>query len=229
VRILELDRAVLYFWADLVFLEAALLAREGTRHLAAPITAHLATFPQIFQTGLEGERQVLQAAALAAVADGDLDDVLRLAHSNALDEVTQDRKAPFFVLLFPEHIGNLVRHALAAQVAVVEGFIGRLASSLVPEAYRTRWQVRLNTALEAGKAALGVRRQAAFAQAETRLTVQGWKEEANALRRTVWADLLKLGANRRDGKEWSEQFFLRRTTKRKAEEGETEMDSDPKL
>ena len=229
MRVLDGDRAILYFWADLVFLEAALLARDTTRHLAAPITAHLATFPAVFQTGLEGERRVLQAAALAVVADGDLDAVLRLAHSNALDEVTQDRKAPFFVLLFPDHISNLVRHAIERQVAVVEGVVGKLASSLVPEAYRARWLGRLTAAVEVGKAALIGRREAAFARSETRLTVQGWKEEANALRLSVWTELVKLGPNTREAKDWAEQFFLRKATRSRGETTEIEPGESPEL
>ena len=222
MRTLELDRSIVYFWADLVFLEAALLAREATRHLAAPITAHLATFPQVFQVGLDGERTALQASAVAAVADGELDSLLRLSHSNALDEVTQDRKAPFFVLLFPEHIGHLVRHALEKQVAVVEGIVGKLASSLVPETFRTRWKDRLTAAIDVGRAALGKRREAAFTRTEARLTVREWKDEANALRLSVWAELLKIAAAERTGKGWPEQFFLPRANRPRAEADELE-------
>ena len=70
--------------------------------------------------------------------------------------------------------------------------------------------------IEAGKAALAGRRTATIQRAEVRLTINEWKDEANAVRVSVYGRLLDL-RKADEAKAFADRFF--RSYARPAENG----------
>ncbi len=70
MQIISTQRALLVFWDDLVFLEAAVLADERTAALAPAVTEHLEGFEAVFQGDLMSRRARLQSRARKKIADG---------------------------------------------------------------------------------------------------------------------------------------------------------------
>src|SRR5690349_4236140 len=137
MRSIPFSSSVLKFWQDLVFLEAALLADDTTKHLGAVITPVLDEFPAILQKDLDTRRSVIQASARAFVADTRIDDVIRGLFSSVLALVQQNRKRQEFTTLFSTHIGDVVRHALRKQIDVAKDLSDKLAMKIFPDALRT--------------------------------------------------------------------------------------------
>jgi hypothetical protein len=84
MRVIPLNRSILVFWEQLVFLEAALLAQEDTKDIAAIITPVLDEFPATLKLDLDTRRTVIQTSARAFVADAALDEGLRGLFSRVL-------------------------------------------------------------------------------------------------------------------------------------------------
>jgi len=188
LRTISTSSSVLAFWADLVFLEAALLADEETVSLAVPITGALAQFTDILTVDLNTRRAVLQAAARGSVADTKLDGGLRSLFSGTLHLVEQDRKRVQFSTIFPENIGRMVRHALKRQVEVAVDIASKLALKIYPEAFRDERLGLLQPLIDKGKAVLDEQRAAEIARVDGRLDVQAWKKDVNAVRDSVYGE-----------------------------------------
>lgn len=209
MRTIPLSSSILVYWQNLVFLEAALLADEETKALAALVTPVLDEFPTILQLELDTRRGVVQASARAYVADADIDQVIRGLFSAVLNLVGQNRKRAEFTTLFSSHIGDIIRHALRKQIDVALDLVDKLALKLYPDDLRTTQTKALNAAVKRGKEILDEVRKAETARVEGRLDVRAWKEEANALRLSVYGQLLTLAARSNRGKPWAEGFFPR--------------------
>jgi hypothetical protein len=209
LRSIPLSSSILKFWQDLVFLEAALLADDETKHLAAVITPVLDEFPVILQRDLDTRRGVIQTNARAFVADTRIDDTIRGLFSAVLALVQQNRKRPEFTTLFATHIGDVVRHALRKQIDVAKELADKLAMKIFPDGLRTSQTKALAAVIKRGKAVLEEVRKAEFARVEGRLDIRTWKEEANAVRLAVYGQLLQLAAKTGRGKAWAEGFFPR--------------------
>jgi hypothetical protein len=209
MRVLEKGQSHFVYWEDLVYLEAALLAVAEVQALAALVTAVLAAFPGVLQADLDSRRATVVAEARVAVADSGLDEGIRDVHADTLHDARQDRSAPTVKTLFPENIARTVKHALARQVEVAEVLVGKLALSLFSEAFRTRQRERLGGLIEKGKVALAGRREAVGQRAQVRLTIDEWKDEANAIRLSVYAGLIELGTEQKktSAKAFADSFF----------------------
>lgn len=209
MRVLEKGQSHFVYWEDLVYLEAALLAVATTGELAALVTAVLAAFPEVLQSDLDSRRALVVAEAVVAVADAGLDEGLRDVHADTLHDARQDRTAPTVKTLYPENIARTVKHALARQVEVAEVLVGKLVLSLFSEEFRNRARGRLVGLIETGKAALSGRREAVGKRAQVRLTIDEWKEEANAIRLSVYAGLIELGTQQKkaSAKDFADSFF----------------------
>lgn len=226
MRKLNEKRSYDYFNDDLVYLEAALLARPLTSALAEPITAHLEAGEAVRQLERVARRRVIQAYARGKVADVDLDDGARDTHSDALGLVRQDRKARLFSTLFPGPINTVVKHALRGQIGVTRRIIKTLDLDLFPAAFREKHQAALGERLRIAEAALEARDNAEFEQTRVRLQVTDWKEEANGLRLGVYSQLLRIAAEQRHGRSWAEQFFMPHASGAGEEEEVVEEDDE---
>ncbi len=213
MRAIPPSRSILVFWEDLTFLEAALLADEETRELAPPVTATIDVFTQTLQRDLDTRRSQIQSSARASVGDALLDHGIRGLFSSTLHLVGQNRKQAAFTTLFSTHIGEVVRHALGRQVEIARELLGKLTLSHYPEEFRAAQTVALQPLIARGAAVLEERRQAELARTAGRIDVQAWKEEANAVRLSIYASLLALAAQTGRGKPWAEVFFQQKSTR----------------
>ena len=216
MRIVPESSSLFTHWESLVFTEAALLADERTAPLAAPVTEHLATFDSVLGVDMTTRRAGVQASARCSVRDISLDGVIRDVQSASLFAVRQDRSAPSYKALFKGSISQIVRHALKRQIEVGQRLLENLGLSVVPDEVRKNAPA-LTTALDQGRAVLVERRAAEVGRAEARITITEWKEESNALRLTVYSQLLELAAKQRLGRDWPEAFFPGEPTKSKVE------------
>ncbi len=209
MRSIRPSSSILVFWHDLVFLEAALLAEEETKALAAVITPVLDEFPSILQRDLDTRRAVIQASARSFVADAALDQVIRRLFSAVLSLVEQNRQRQEFTTLFPSHIGNVVRHALRKQIDVARDLVQRLALKLYGDDLRVPQTKALNAVIKRGTAVLEEVNKAEIDRVAGRIDIRAWKDEANAARLHAYGQLLAIGAKSGRGKQWAEGFFPR--------------------
>jgi hypothetical protein len=222
MRAIPTSRSTLTFWEDLIFLEAALLADEETRALAAPVTGLIDAFMPTVQRDLDTRRSLIQSSARMSVTDARLDYVIRGLFSDTLHLVRQNRKRVEFTTLFSTHIGAVVRHALKRQVEVARDLLDKLLLPHYPEEFRSTQIGILQPLINRGAQVIEEQRQAELARAGGRLDVRTWKEEANAMRLSVYASLLALAAQNGRGKPWAEVFF-----KQKSSAAESDEDGDP--
>jgi hypothetical protein len=210
MRTVPLSRSVLAFWQDLIFLEAALLADEETRALAAPVTAHINLFMPTLVRELDTLRAVIQSNARLSVTDARLDLGIRGLFSATLHLVNQSRQHPAFTGLFSTHIGAVVRHALKRQVEVARDLIDKLSLPHYTPEFRAAQTAALQPLIARGAEVLEAQRQTELARSSGRLDVRVWKEEANAVRLSAYGALLALAAQNGRGKAWPEAFFQRK-------------------
>lgn len=208
MRKLDPARAILVFWADLTFHEAALLADEDAKHLAAPVSKALEDFNTIFKLDLDSRRSVLKANAKASVADVQLDERIRKLHSAALHLVNQVRKRPEFNSLFSETIDKVVRFALKRQVDVAEKLVETLGLKIYADDFRSTHVSALQSLVTAGRAVLGEVRTAEIARTEARIDIRAWKEDVNALRLANYGELTAIAAKSGRPRAWADAFFL---------------------
>jgi hypothetical protein len=207
MRTVSLDRSIVQFWEELIYTEAALRAYEETAALAAPVTATLDDFAKIMQVDLDTRRALIQARARAVIADENLDDGLREVHSNTLHLVRQDRSRKEYQTLFPGALTALIRHALAKQIAAALAVIQKLGLSLFEPAFREAQVAVIKPLIDKGEAVLDERKDAELGRVEGRLEIETWKEEANAVRMSVYAQLLTVASGTKRKRSWAEGFF----------------------
>jgi len=218
MRTIQLSRSPLFFWQQLVFLEAALLACDETKHLAAPVTAALDSFNTLQGRDLGTQRALIQALARAALADNDLDEGIRKVHNNALHLVGQDRKRREFVTLFAGSIGKLIRYALKRQLELAAELVGNRALPLFEQAFRDTQIGLLQPLIDKGKTVLESRRTAEHERLSARIEIQDWKQEASSVQLAVYGELLAIAAATGRSKSWADVFFPTRATRAAADE-----------
>ncbi len=226
MRVIPPSRSILAFWEDLTFLEAALLADEETSALAGPVTAAVEEFMPALQRELGTRRSLIQSSARSSVGDARLDLGIRGLFSATLHLVGQNRKMPAFSALFSTHIGEVVRHALGRQVEIARDLLGKLSLSHYTPEFRAAQAAVLEPLIARGAAVLEEQRQAELARTSGRIDVRAWKDEANAVRLSIYASLLGIVAQTGRNKAWAEAFFLSKGTAPSDGAGEAEPVDD---
>lgn len=220
MRVIPPSRSTVTFWEDLIFLEAALLADEEARALAAPVTALIDEFMPTLQRDLDTRRSLIQSSARTSIADARLDFGIRGLFSDTLHLVKQNRKRPEFTTLFSTHIGAVVRHALKRQVEVARDLLDKLLLPHYPTEFRSAQILALQPLIARGAQVIEEQRQAEIGRVGSRIDVRTWKEEANAVRLSVYASLLALAAQSGRGKPWAEVFFKQKSAATESEDDE---------
>ena len=208
MRRIDPSRAVLVFWSDLVYHEAALLADDETKHLAAPVTKALADFDTILKLDLDTRRNDLKASAQASIADAHLNEALRQLHSATLFLVRQDRKRDEFKTLFSESIDKVIRYALKRQIEVTADIIDKLGLKLYADDFKTKHVGPLQSLIDHGKTILDVVRTAALARTDARIDIRAWKDDVNAIRLANYGELIAIAGRTERKRDWTETFFL---------------------
>jgi hypothetical protein len=224
MRTLAPSRSITTYWEDLVYVEAALLASDETAPLAAAVSAMLETFATVSQRDLDTRRALIQSRARSSVADTNLDDTIREVHANTLHLVRQDRGRKEYTTLFPGALTALIRHALANQIIAAREFIQRLGLSLFEPSFRDAQVAMLEPKIAKGEAVLEERRDAEIDRVEGRIEIETWKEEANAVRMSVYAGLLEIAAKTKRKRSWAETFFPTTSARSTRDDGEAEGD-----
>jgi len=222
MRAIPLTCSILLFWEDLVFLESALLANPETEPLAAPVTETLDGFQAISKLDLESRRAILQSQARGVVADDFLDGAIRRVFASTLFRVQQDRSNPQFKTLFATHIGDVVRHALKRQLEVARAILEKLGLSLYDDAFRDEQKATLEPHVTHGEAVVEAQRKAEIARTDARIEIRAWKEDANAVRLSVYGELVRMAGKTKRKKDWAETFFLRKRGNEDASEAPAE-------
>lgn len=208
MRKIHPTRAILVFWADLTYHEAALLADDDAKHLAPPVSKALEDFNAIFKLDLDSRRGILKANAKSSVADAHLNERIRKLHSAALHLVDQVRKRPEFNSLFSETIDKVIRFALKRQVDVAEKLVETLGLKIYSDDFRAAHVGALQTLITKGRTILGEVRAAEIARTEVRLDIRAWKDDVNALRLANYGELTTIAAKTGRPRDWAEAFFL---------------------
>lgn len=208
MRKIDPARAILVFWADLTYHEAALLADDDAKHLAPAVSKALDDFDAVFKIDLDTRRGVLKANAKSSVADAHLNERIRKLHSAALFLVNQVRKRPEFNSLFSESIDKVIRFALKRQVDVAEKLVETLGLKIYSDDFRTAHVGALQTLVTKGRTILGEVRSAELARTEARLDIRAWKDDVNALRLANYGELTTIAATTGRQKDWVEAFYL---------------------
>ena len=208
MRRIDPSRAILVFWAQLTFHEAAVLADDSTKHLAPPVTKALADFTTIFQLDLDSRREVLKTQAKSGMIDVSLDERIRKLHSATLFLVGQVRKRPEFTSLFSETIDKVVRFALKRQVEVAEGLAQTLSLKLYSDEFRNAHQGPLQALIGGARTVLGEVRSAEIARTDARLDIRAWKDDVNAILLANYGELVTLAAKAGHSRDWADAFFM---------------------
>ena len=198
------------FWEILTYTEAALEANDDTKALAKPVTRHIAGFKPLHEEELEAGRQRRKIEALVAVANLALDHSLTTLHKELLGEVKQDRESAAFVRLFADPLSEQVRFGLAQQLEVNREALRQLegADSLYSKPFVKAQAAQLKAAIKSGEAALAARQQHEIKQADLRLRLEDWKQDANTVLTAVESALNNHAAERKLGKKWPKTFLL---------------------
>ena len=207
MRAQPLDLSLLAYWEELVYLEAACLARPETAHLAAEVAAELDSWQPLFQADLARRRADAKMRASVAMADLGLDMGIRATYNALLGAAGQNRKAPAFADVFKATLGVLIAPGLRKQIDVAADIIKRLALDAVPTALRDGHVAILTALVTTGKVALDVRDNADVDRVRHRRSTTDWKQAVNAVRLGVYAELLKIGVANGHGKAYAEAFF----------------------
>lgn len=208
MRRIDPSRAILVYWANLTFHEAAVLADDSTKHLAPPVTKALADFATIFQLDLDSRREVLRTQAKSGMVDVNLDERIRKLHSATLFLVDQVRKRPEFTSLFSETIDKVVRFALKRQVDVAEKLVDTLGLKLYSDEFRNAHLGPLQALIGGARTVLGEVRNAEIARTEARLDIRAWKDDVNAILLANYGELTTLGAKAGRSRDWADAFFM---------------------
>lgn len=208
MRLIRSSASLLVYFDELVYLEAALLARPDTAQLASHVSALLDRWQPLFDRHLSARREAAQINARVAVADLNLDVGLRGLYSAALAHVLQNRQDPAFRGLFTDTIAVLVRPGLQRQVQVAGEVLQRLLDlQVVPQGLRDGFAAPLQAAIELGTKTLAARVAAEVARVGHRFDVESFKTEVNALRTALYGELLQRGAATGNAKDFADAFF----------------------
>jgi hypothetical protein len=225
MRALSPSSSIQRYWEDLTYVEAALLANDDTKALAAVVSVSLAEFEQVSKRDLDTRRAVIQSRARSSVADGNLDESLRHVHANTLHLVRQDRSQREYTTAFPGALTGLIRHALAKQIVAARELVERLGLSVYAADFRDAQVALITPMITKGEVVIDERRDAELGRVEGRIELETWKEDANAVRMSVYAQLLGIASKSKRKRSWAESFFPASTSRSKSDDSD-ELDGD---
>jgi len=170
-------------YEDLLFTAAMLQATEHAAH-APPLEAHLSAW-----SGLDAERRaaaaaVVRANARVAAVDLCLDAATQRFAAQLLVDCGSNREHPTFKAFFPTPVNEVTRLALEGQRDAMKHFptvadevkLTPASAALLPP---------ITAAIADGARALEARASAQLGVTAVSLRQDGWRDEANALRRGV--------------------------------------------
>ncbi len=207
MRRIPLSASLLTFLEQLEYPEAALSAEEETSELAKPFRDQIAEWDNIFKQERAGRRSVVRAEAIVAVRNVQLDRHTVRFGASVLGETGGDRRSPFFRRFFPVAPSQYVRQPLRKQceqtlnVMVVE--LEKLDKKHTLRSFVSPLTSLAKSALSALDARTKVKSERTMGASD----IEEWKEGCNAMRLSVYAELLKIAAEKGYGRAWADSFF----------------------
>jgi hypothetical protein len=207
MKLLPLSGSLETFSDDLIYLEAALAANALTIDYARLVQTKLESWDPISRTSRDANREITRTNAVLAVRNAQLDETTRQLGGAVLVDANQDRKSTLFRRFFPVAPSELIRWGFQEQLNQTKNVILPELAKLPASSKARAFLEPLTTLATAGAEALQRRLEVWGAKSSVRLDVEEWKRGANALRTTVYAELLKLGAANGYTRAWADSFF----------------------
>jgi hypothetical protein len=204
---------------ELEFTEAALAADPDTGGLAAPFQEEIAAWEALYKKVRESRRASVRADAVVSVRDERLDELTAELGGHLYVAAGRDRSSPLFRRFFPAAPSELVRQPLRKQAEQVKNVIVPELAKLEDGSPAKPFGEALGSTALGALTALDTRAELRGNAARVSAEVDEWKEGVNRLRTTTFAELLKLGTEKRRGRKWPDAFF-------RAADGAVEEETD---
>lgn len=170
--------------ADVAYTLGVLAAAGRHERLSRAVTQLFERWTKAEATRRAAEDGVAAAHARVAWCDFALDDAVRAFANELLRDVGGKGDAPMFRKYFPEMPSEVVRMGLEAEIERCAAFDVVAGKVKLSKSAAQRLDA-VRAAMKSGRDALAARRRAFDAQAQAALDVATWKEDANAVRRSV--------------------------------------------
>jgi hypothetical protein len=143
----------------------------------------LASWDTIEASRLAAEDELVAGNALVALVDAQLDDLVALLAQKLRGELGRD-DSPEFRRFFPEPPSEVIRLGLESELARVKRF-AVVAGEIPPPEAAAPVLAAIQEMSARGQQALTRREEATTQRARVSLRIQTWKEQANAVRRSI--------------------------------------------
>jgi hypothetical protein len=207
MKLLPLSGSLEIYADELTFTDAALSANPLTVDLAGAVRTKIESWDPMFKASRDSTREITRSNAVVAVRNAQIDETTRLMGGALLVDANQDRKSTLFRRIFPVAPSELIRWGFLEQLNQTRNVILPELTKLPATAKARAFLEPLTALATAGTEALQRRLEVWGAKSSVRLDVEEWKRGANALRTTVYAELLKLGAANGYTRAWADSFF----------------------
>jgi hypothetical protein len=169
---------------DVRYTVTSLATRRKHEQLVKPLAALLTRWSAVEDERREAEDALVDANAVVASLDEELDEAVFRLVSRLLFEVDHNAQHPTFLAYFPEPPSEVIRLGLESEITrTKELFAVAEQKSASPE-LRAILEV-IADLHRRGEEALAQREQAFIRLSRAELHIQDWKESANAARRSV--------------------------------------------
>lgn len=207
MRKIPLSAGLMVYLDELEFTEAALSADPDAAEYAQPFRDAIQEWSGQFASDRESRREVTRAEAVVAVANGQLDETTIKFGAEVAVEAGSDRKSTFFRRFFATAPSEFIRTSLRKQAQETIDKIVPQVVALDDKSRLKPYATSLKSLAKKAIDALDKRSKAKAARAAAGLDIEEWKEGANTLRVTTYADLLKVAATKGHGRKWADTFF----------------------
>lgn len=193
-------------WEDLVFSESRMLHDLNAADLA-PSMAELVERCEVVRGGQYASwRAEIVAQAGVAAADDELDDTVDTIDGAIQHAEGRDRSAPRYKRYFGVAPSAIIRLGLESEMGKVRSWPESLKSE--PEKDLRKAGEALAKNVQAGDAALALRRKAAAERADHRVReIVRLIDDVNAARLSIYGTLVNRAAELKLAKDWPNRFF----------------------
>ncbi len=192
---------------DVRFTCAALGASSAHKALTPPLQKLLAQWSGLDQERLNAEDALVDANAHVHACDVELDQLVACLSTSLLHNDTKgNRRHPVFVKFFPESPTAVIRLGLESEIDRVERFFV-VSREVSPSKETQRILKDIQDTCVRGRKVLAEREETTLDLARVSLKLAGWKESANAVRRSVENALDAHATHEGFARDYSTRFF----------------------
>lgn len=214
------------YWADIVFVNARLIAEPSVKHLAVKLEPHLTNYDDMASADREIRRRKILLRAQKATAvvrvEGHADEV----YAATLYEVKNKKRDARFKDLCTMSMSSFRKLTLSAQK---EEFIQMkmvLKKPQYSDSFRDAQNRVIDQAIAEIDIILAAEKELEEVEMFHEVAVQAWKEAVNNVRYEVYGDLLKENGQDITATTWARTFFMPpKTTKKLSAEERARLDA----